>query len=998
MIDFLSEDDEAPVPVQTTFPGSNPSSGGDAADWLMEQSENKIEPKPWMKTKRFILGTADNLTQAVDDCIASKRYGLDIEGTGLDSRVFPMPGGHVQTVDQIVGVCLSPDGVTGYYFPLRHVKVEDGERTALDCNIPLHVFDKEFMRLIEATEAGKTAATFHNGKFDQEFLQFNETGHPWGEWDKQTSWHDTMILAYMRNTRARKKGLKELSETPTNADENHICGGPGLGMQMIHLYELWGHESHRDGFRYDFSTRDPREEAVLWYAASDAICTWLLFDVLAPPVLNPDTDGKSMSNLYAIEKSCIAATRWMERCRIHIDRKKAAELIALGQKEWKEAILEVYAAAKEILGRDVMPPIYPLLFESYVADDMTNLLPQQIQIAESRIKGYKPSTFTKDNQDWPTTYDVEAPAQLGVMFEEMAVPGLKRSEKSNQIITNKAELGRIIEETGQQFPFMKKIGRFREVAKALSTFLYPMFLDSDPRDDTMRISFQSLKIDTGRFATPAKESSTGDGARAQMLGWPQVNVQATPNTNNQNRPACMLRIRECFTARPTAPDRPPKFFVSCDFSGVELRIVTNVSREPKWLNEFFRCSGCDRKFDAIEREPGPGGRKSATPLPPPVRCPNCGSDKIGDLHTLTAIAIYGTDAPNKPDWKALRGKAKSVNFALCYGGGPNAVVRAAGVEKNEGARIKRTFDGTYTGLKKWWDGQHKFARQHKYVRTAFQRKYPLPDITHPDTGFRAGAERNAVNGPIQGSSADITKIAMALIYKEMKKRGWLEKCMMTITMHDELDFEIDADIIEEAIPLIVQLMTANDLVLSLNWPIPLTSDVEIGFGWDVPWDWTGMTHKEVRFIGNKKYKDPKKLPEGVDWDTLSSWPDALKPWFSLARGENGPTSPLIPTPAASEPTTTVGAVTIIPSNIPKPRMDLSAPGEPYVYRLRSDMSPKTAVALATLLAECSDKGTRPIRLVAKTGEPIEGWLEEAGLKELKIDATTFDILARKANL
>jgi hypothetical protein len=178
----------------------------------------------------------------------------------------------------------------------------------------------------------------------------------------------------------------------------------------------------------------------------------------------------------------------------------------------------------------------------------------------------------------------------------------------------------------------------------------------------------------------------------------------------------------------------------------------------------------------------------------------------------------------------------STNFALCYGGGGNAVDASTGCGKQEGWRIKDQFDKTYKGLKNWWGEQHKFARKYKYVMTAFGRRYPLPDIDHEMGGFRSKAERNATNGPIQGTSADITKLSMGLIYKECKARGWLDKVHMLITMHDELVFEIDRDVLSEAIDTFVAIMNRNAALLRLRWPVPLTSDVELGPDWTVPWD------------------------------------------------------------------------------------------------------------------------------------------------------------------
>jgi hypothetical protein len=267
---------------------------------------------------------------------------------------------------------------------------------------------------------------------------------------------------------------------------------------------------------------------------------------------------------------------------------------------------------------------------------------------------------------------------------------------------------------------------------------------------------------------------------------------------------------------------------NCDYSGVELRIVTNLSKERLWLNEYFRCAGCDLKF--------PRGEEKQTPKAPPKFCPACGSDKIGDLHTLTALSIYGADAKSRPDWKQLRQNAKGVNFALCYGGSGQAVCLTIGCAKDEGALIKRKFDATYSGLQEWWEKQKTIARYYKKIVTAFGRWYPTPEVDHDDGFMRSKADRNAINAPIQGTSADITKISMWRIYEMCRDRGWFEKVNMLITMHDELVFEIDNDIIEEVLPHITKEMISNDDVLALGWPVPLTSDVELGHDWTVHWN------------------------------------------------------------------------------------------------------------------------------------------------------------------
>ena len=112
--------------------------------------------------------------------------------------------------------------------------------------------------------------------------------------------------------------------------------------------------------------------------------------------------------------------------------------------------------------------------------------------------------------------------------------------------------------------------------------------------------------------------------------------------------------------------------------------------------------------------------------------------------------------------------AKGVNFALCYGGSGSAVCRSTGVDRNEGGRIERQFKGAYKGLQRWWGEVRGGGKKHLFVRSAFGRRYPVPDIVSADGGLSSKAERNAINGPIQASSADITKIAMSMIYKKMR--------------------------------------------------------------------------------------------------------------------------------------------------------------------------------------------------------------------------------------
>ena len=167
-------------------------------------SKEPLKKHPWMESGdfKFVLVTPDNIAECIDACIngVGKRFALDLETTGIDNRVDSETGA---TKDKIVGVCLSGDGITGWYIPLRH-------QAGSEHNIPWSLFDREFRRLMDAVDAGEVIAIFHNGKFDMEFLEFHG-GEPYGKWDGVKRWDDTLILAYLRNSRARRKGLKALS-------------------------------------------------------------------------------------------------------------------------------------------------------------------------------------------------------------------------------------------------------------------------------------------------------------------------------------------------------------------------------------------------------------------------------------------------------------------------------------------------------------------------------------------------------------------------------------------------------------------------------------------------------------------------------------------------------------------------------------------------------------------------------------------------------------------
>lgn len=918
----------------------------------------RIKRKPWMEGKKLETVTSiEMLKKVVDECIAAPYYSWDLETTGLDKRVF-----NGRTVDKIVGHCLSPDVNTGYYIPVRHKESEHH-------NLPLSAVNEEMRRL---ADHGKIAI-FHNAGFDHEFLEYGES-EPIGEWDNRDKFEDTQYLCYLTDSRRKKKGLKE-------------CTKDFLEWEMIELKELFPPDQPRH--LLDFSLLDPTEEAPTLYAASDSICTLALYEMLHKGIVTNDHKGiSSQKTIYLIEKMCITATRWMERARLPLNRKKVEELIIIGQDDFIDAIEKFYKAAGEALDRDIQPAWVTKMVNEYAGHRET------VRIDNRYIKDLRAQTRAQDpiDRDGKVTktggskgegdnkieflqiYDVKSNPQLGVLLTELGVK-LPRTEKGN-ITTAKDVLDDVIEKEGEKFEYMKQIKRLREVEKALGTFLLPMESDSDPNDDSLWVQFKQHGTDTGRYSTPGKKDK-GWG----LQGGTSMNLHSLPSKDKKGKVECMRRIRECIAAR------EGKVLVAIDYSGVELRLVTALSREPLWIEAFFKCSTCGKQYP---NEMDEDGLLKATP----AYCYSCGDDRIGDLHTVSGIAFYGDKAPDQDNWKELRGYAKNTNFALLYGGTGNTVSSRVGCDKNEGWRIYKQFNSTYKGLERWQKAQVKMARKYGFVTTALGRRYPTPEIDNEIKWIREKNERNAINGPIQGSSADLTKLAMGSAYLLVKKNGWFGKVNMLITIHDELVFEIDKDIFEEAVAALNQMMTRNGVIKKLKWPITLQSDVEFGEDWSVPYDrkdW--IFQRQGALYGYHDKKKDKQVPGWPQWALDLFTEDSIDPVVREKLIKEGKLRPAVATdappsdtpanddPSAETPATEAQEPETAPSPNPaaaKPAHNGVSPsvprlqmGEKYIYVLHRPLTFGCIEALAQVVIRSSRLGgSHPLRVELPDGKVV----------------------------
>lgn len=193
-----------------------------------------------------------------------------------------------------------------------------------------------------------------------------------------------------------------------------------------------------------------------------------------------------------------------------------------------------------------------------------------------------------------------------------------------------------------------------------------------------------------------------------------------------------------------------------------------------------------------------------------------------DIHTKTAMDIYGVE--EREVTKDMRRSAKAVNFGIIYGISSYGLSENIGINPREASEFIKSYLEMYPGVKKYMDDTIALAHEEGYVRTLFNRKRTIPELSNKNYMIRSGAERMALNTPIQGTSADIIKKAMVEIDRELKKKGLEAK--MIIQVHDELVFDCPEREIEELQTLIREVME-NTCTLK----VPLKIEIEYGKDW-----------------------------------------------------------------------------------------------------------------------------------------------------------------------
>ncbi|MDF7808465.1 DNA polymerase I [Pontiellaceae bacterium B12219] len=274
--------------------------------------------------------------------------------------------------------------------------------------------------------------------------------------------------------------------------------------------------------------------------------------------------------------------------------------------------------------------------------------------------------------------------------------------------------------------------------------------------------------DTGRLHTTFSQAITTTGRLSSV----NPNLQNIPIRTEEGR-----EIRRAFI--------PRKGFtlLASDYSQIELRIMAELSGD-EGLREAF-----------IHGE---------------------------DIHTATAARVFGVEKDDVT--REMRSKAKMVNFGIIYGISAFGLSQRLGIPRKEAQEIIEQYRANYPGVQDYLDTTIEFAQKHEYVQTIAGRRRYIRDINAKNQMVRSGAERNAINAPIQGTAADMIKIAMISIQKMLEERKTKTKLLLQV--HDELVFDLALDEADELIPLIEEKMKS-----AIPMKIPILVESGTGTNW-----------------------------------------------------------------------------------------------------------------------------------------------------------------------
>ncbi|MDC6350198.1 DNA polymerase I [Zeaxanthinibacter sp. PT1] len=280
---------------------------------------------------------------------------------------------------------------------------------------------------------------------------------------------------------------------------------------------------------------------------------------------------------------------------------------------------------------------------------------------------------------------------------------------------------------------------------------------------------EQVQQSTGRVHTDYMQTVAATG----RLSSNNPNLQNIPIRTERGR-----QVRKAFV-----PRNEDYILLAADYSQIELRVIASLSEESNMIEAF---------------------------------------KKGEDIHAATAARVF--DVPLEEVTREQRGNAKTVNFGIIYGVSAFGLSNQTDLSRTEAKELIDTYYKTYPKLRNYISEQIDFAREHGYVQTVLGRRRYLKDINGSNAVVRGAAERNAVNAPIQGSAADIIKVAMINIHKKLETGDY--KTKMLLQVHDELVFDVYKPELER-----VSEMIRSEMESAFSLDVPLVVDIGTGENW-----------------------------------------------------------------------------------------------------------------------------------------------------------------------
>jgi len=514
---------------------------------LEQISAHQTQNRAWFKNYKFhLIKHVSEVKKLVDICLEKTICSLDLETTGVDNRVYPddyfeddVKTRHgMRTISKIVGICISPDGLNGYYIPLSHLPEDSG-------NLPWDPVFNEIERLVY-----NCRIIMHNAKFDAEFL-YPVTGK---DLYKTSEYEDTYLMAKVFSPlKSSPAGLKQLAKSYFEVD-------------MIELLELFTPEmkSYLEKNKlstHNFAVLHPKEGVE--YGCSDAIFTYKLYFSLRDKLNEQDL------HIYALEKSFCNVIRELERNRVHIDVNELSKLLESAKVTMTQTADVIRSIIEDHSGKTgrwlTLNVGSPKQLSQALITDGEGLRIPPIPEMTGENNEFEDALSGGDNDDASDDSSVDSDKQYTLKDEILKA----LNSKYGSLYKEKPKDG------AKAHSLFDLILEWRHYSKLIGSYLEPLSQAVDKNGD-VRPNFSQMGTDTARLSSRAGTIKDG---------YSGINFQGIPRDSDDDKPELFKAIRSIITPR------NGYVLVKLDFAGEELRVVTNLSGDPIWTKSFLYEDG-----------------------------------------------------------------------------------------------------------------------------------------------------------------------------------------------------------------------------------------------------------------------------------------------------------------------------------------------------------------------------------------------------------------------